>query len=187
MTSTLKSIVVCCVVFVSFHANAQLDANSKPKWGLETELVQPFIPEVGIIRLQGTYTLKASEKMKSDLMFGAYIRPNVKHDVVEKINEYMLMLGYRQFFWKGLHAEAKSNMGFAWGTRNLIDGKDYNNPTWFWEANAGYKLDFAKKQNSNLYVLVQGGVISKILADIGPRGGKTDTFPQATLMVGINF
>jgi hypothetical protein len=60
MTSTLKSIVVCCVVFVSFHANAQLDANSKPKWGLETELVQPFIPEVGIIRLQGTYTLKVT-------------------------------------------------------------------------------------------------------------------------------
>ena len=64
---------------------------------------------------------------------------------------------------------------------------DYESFSWFWEANAGYKLDFAKKQNTNLYVIAQFGILSKITADIGPRGGKSDTFPQGNLVVGINF
>jgi hypothetical protein len=143
---------------------------------------------VGIIRLQTTYALSPPEsKMKGELLLGAYIRPNIKHDVVEKINEYLLITGYRQYFWKGLHAEAKSNLGYAWGTKNLIDSKDYNKLSWFWEANTGYKFDFAKKQNTNLYAIAQFGILSKITADIGPRGGKSDTFIQGNLLVGINF
>jgi hypothetical protein len=170
------------------QAKAQNSSDDAPKkWGIETELIQPFLPNVGIIRLQGTYTLTAPEKLQGDLLIGAYIRPNIKHDVVEKINEYMLITGYRQYFWKGLHAEAKSNLGYAWGTRNLIDGKDYNKFSWFWEANAGYKLDFAKKQTSNLYAIAQFGILSSITADIGPRGGKSDTFIQGNLVFGINF
>lgn len=171
------------------QAKAQNSSDNAPKkWGIETELIQPFLPNVGIIRLQGTYTLTSPEsKMKGDLLLGAYIRPNVKHDIVEKINEYLLITGYRQYFWKGLHAEAKSNIGYAWGTKNLIDGKDYNKFSWFWEANAGYKFDFAKKQNSNLYAIAQFGILSSITADIGPRGGKSDTFIQGNLVVGINF
>jgi hypothetical protein len=181
-------ILFAALLFLSNNAFAQLTVDSPKKWGVETELIQPFVPTVHIVRLQGTYTVTASEaKLKGDFLFGMYIRPNVKHDVVEKINEYMLITGYRQYFWRGLHAEAKSNIGYAWGTRNLIDAKDYNGFVWFWEANAGYKFDFAKKQNHNFYAIAQFGVISKIVADIGPRGGKTDTFPQGNLVVGINF
>jgi hypothetical protein len=181
-------ILFAALLFLSSNAYAQLTLDSPKKWGIETELVQPFVPTVNIVRLQGTYTVTTPEaKYKGDLLFGMYIRPNVKHDVVEKINEYMLIAGYRQFFWKGLHAEAKSNIGYAWGTRNLIDAKDYNGFVWFWEANVGYKFDFAKKQNRNFYAIAQFGVFSKIVADIGPRGGKTDTFPQGNLVVGINF
>jgi hypothetical protein len=182
----LFSTMLLAVIFNQAKAQNSSD-NAPKKWGIETELIQPFLPNVGIIRLQGTYRFTAPEKQRGDLLFGAYIRPNVKHDIVEKINEYLLITGYRQFFWKGLHAEAKSNIGYAWGTKNLIDGKDYNKFSWFWEANAGYKFDFAKKQTSNLYAIAQFGVLSSISADIGPRGGKSDTFPQGNLVVGINF
>lgn len=169
-------------------AFSQTSTNVPKKWGLETELIQPFLPEVGIIRIQATRTMTSlSKKMKGDLLFGGYIRPNVKHDVVEKINEYMLMVGYRQYLWKGLHLEVKSNMGYAWGTKNLIDGKDYETATWFYEPNIGYKFEFARKQKSNLYALAQFGVIGNIVGDIGPRGGKTDIFPQGNLFIGINF
>jgi hypothetical protein len=185
MKQFIKTITTFLLIFGFFNLKAQ--DNASKKWGLETELVQPFLPDVGIIRIQGTYALTASEKKRGELVFGAYIRPNVKHDVVEKINEYLLITGYRQYFWKGLHAEAKSNLGYAWGTKNLIDGKDYNNLSWFWEANAGYKFDFAKKQNANLYASAQFGILSKITANIGPRGGKPDTFIQGNLLVGINF
>jgi hypothetical protein len=181
-------ILIGAILLIGSNTFAQSNSGAKSNWGVETELIQPFLPEVGIIRIQATKTITSSLKRnKGDLLLGAYIRPNVKHDIVEKINEYLLMVGYRKYFWKGLHAEAKSNIGYAWGTKNKIDGKDYNNFSWFWEANAGYKFDFAKKQQSNLYVIPQFGILSSVSSDIGPRGGKPDTFVQGSLLLGINF
>ena len=149
MKKLINALLILLLFGISNQLKAQLNVGNMPKkWGIETELIQPFLPTVGIIRLVATRTVYAPvNAFKGDLLIGGYIRPNVKHDVVEKINEYMLIVGYRQYFWKGLHAEARSNMGFAWGTKNLIDGKDYNNPTWFWEANAGYKFDFANARS----------------------------------------
>jgi hypothetical protein len=184
-----NSIPILIIVLLLSHgkAFAQLSSDKPKKWGIETELVQPFLPNVGIIRIQATHTLTSSESKRGDLIIGAYIRTNVKHDIVEKINELLFVTGYRQYFWKGLHVEAKSNIGYAWGTKNLIDGKDYNNFSWFFEANIGYKFDFGKKEKYNLYILPQFGILSKISADIGPRGGKSDTFPQGNLVLGVNF
>ncbi len=184
-----KSISSLIMVLLLSNGKAFTQSNSATsrEWGIETELIQPFLPEVGIIRLQATHTITSPESKRGDLIIGAYIRTNVKHDIVEKINELLFVTGYRQYFWKGLHAEAKSNIGYAWGTKNLIDSKDYNNFSCFWEANIGYKFDFGRKEKYNLYVLPQFGVISSISADIGPRGGKSDTFPQGNLVLGINF
>jgi hypothetical protein len=171
---------------------AQSIEQSPKKWGFETELVQPFLPTVNIIRLQATRTLTSPEsKMKGDLLLGLYVRPNVKHDVVEKINEYMLIVGYRQYFWKGLHIEAKANMGYAWGTKNLIDGKDYETATLFYESNLGYKFNLSKKSKNKLYVIPQFGVLGNARGNnsvnIGPRGGKPDVFIQGNIMLGINL
>jgi hypothetical protein len=189
-----KSIQIFAVSLLlgSSQAFSQISSESPIKWGLETELVQPFLPTVNIIRLQATRTItKPESKMKGDLLFGMYIRPNVKHDVVEKINEYMLILGYRQYFWKGLHLEAKANVGYAWGTKNLIDAKDYETSTIFWESNLGYKFNLTNKTKSSLYLIPQFGIIGNAKGEntvnIGPRGGKPDTFIQGSLIVGINF
>jgi hypothetical protein len=189
-----KSILSLSVLLalVSGEAFSQISSDSPKKWGLETELIQPFLPEVGIIRLTATRTVTAEKsKMKGDLLFGMYIRPNVKHDVVEKINEYMVVVGYRQYFWKGLHLEAKANVGYAWGTKNLIDGKDYETSTVFWESNLGYKFNLTNKTKSSLYLIPQFGVLGNAKGEntvnIGPRGGKPDTFIQGSLIVGINF
>jgi hypothetical protein len=186
MTKTMQ-FLLGGMLFLQISARAQTNAGTK-KWGFETELIQPFFPNAGIIRLQATRILSTPEsRFRGDLMFGGYIRPNVKHDIVEKINEYLLMTGYRQYLWKGLHLDAKSNIGYSWGTKNKIDGKDYNEFSWFWEGNLGYKLDFAKSETRNFYLIAQFGVISKIMANAGPRGGKSDTFPQGNLLFGINF
>ena len=191
MTKSIQIFAVLLLLSGS-QAFSQISSDSPKKWGLETELVQPFLPTVNIVRLQATRTLtKPESKMKGDLLFGMYIRPNIKHDVVEKINEYMLILGYRQYFWKGLHLEAKANVGYAWGTKNLIDGKDYETSTVFWESNLGYKFNLTNKTKSSLYVIPQFGVIGNAKGEnttnIGPRGGKPDTFIQGSLIVGINF
>jgi hypothetical protein len=183
----ILAVNISCLFSQIVTAQTKPDSINAHKWGFEAELIQPFIPTINIIRFQVTKTIYTSISMHGDLLLGAYIRPNVKHDVVEKINEYMAMVGYRHYFWKGLHLEAKSNMGYAWGTKNLIDDKDYETPTWFWESNIGYKFNFAKREKRNLYVIVNAGGIGNIVADIGPRGGKPDNFLQAGLVLGINF
>jgi hypothetical protein len=185
-------VVIATILLVNSKSFSQSSSSNSLKWGIETDLVQPFLPNVGIIRLTATRTITAQKsKMKGDLLFGMYIRPNVKHDVVEKINEYMAVLGYRQYFWKGLHAEAKANVGYAWGTKNLIDGKDYESSTIFWESNIGYKFSIANKSKSSIYLIPQFGIIGNAKGEnttnIGPRGGKADTFVQGSLIVGINF
>ncbi len=189
----ILSTVFATFLLINDNLFAQDSSNhAQKKWGIETELVQPFLPQVGIIRIQGTRTIGSpASNTKGDLLFGAYIRPNVKHDVVEKINEYMLILGYRQYFWKGLHFEGKANVGYAWGTKNLIDGKDYETSTIFWESNLGYKFKLTDKTKSSLYVIPQFGMIGNAKGEntvnIGPRDGKPDTFIQGSLLVGFNF
>ncbi|MEA5461106.1 hypothetical protein VB796_18735 [Arcicella sp. LKC2W] len=175
-----------CHTFSAFSQVVEMP--SSQKWGVETELFQPFYPTVQIIRIQATKRLTPINfKNHGELIIGVYIRPNVKHDVVEKINEYMLVVGYRQYLWKGLHIEAKSNMGYAWGTKNLIDGKNYETPTWFWETNVGYKLNLIKKGENIIYLTPQFGGLGNIIADIGPRGGKPDNFLHGNILLGINF
>jgi hypothetical protein len=191
MTKTIQIFAVL-LLLIDSKAFSQTSSDIPKKWGLETELIQPFLPEVGIMRFTATRTISSeNSKMKGDLLLGMYIRPNVKHDVVEKINEYMVAIGYRQYFWKGLHLEAKANIGYAWGTKNLIDGKDYETSTVFWESNLGYKFNISTKSKSNLYLIPQFGLIGNAKGEntvnIGPRGGKADTFIQGSLIVGINF
>jgi hypothetical protein len=191
MKKTIK-ILSISLLLISSKAFSQTSTDSPKKWGIETDLVQPFLPQVGIIRLTATRTITSPQrKAKGDLLLGMYIRPNVKHDVVEKINEYMAVIGYRQYFWKGLHLEAKANIGYAWGTKNLFDGKDYETSTLFWETNLGYKFNIVNKAHSSIYLLPQLGVIGNAKGEntvnIGPRGGKPDTFIQGGLTIGINF
>jgi hypothetical protein len=167
-------------------------ADFSRRWGLEAELVQPFLPQVGIMRINATRSIaREGSKLKGDLLLGMYIRPNVAHDVVEKINEYMVAIGYRQYFWRGFHLEAKANIGYAWGTKNLIDGKDYQTSTIFWESNLGYKFILASRAKRSWYLIPQFGMLGNAKGEntinIGPRGGKPDTFIQGNLLVGVNF
>jgi hypothetical protein len=184
-----KQITILSISLLLFSSKAftQSSSENPHKWGIEAELIQPFLPEVGILRLQMSRVITS----KSDFLLGMYLRPNVKHDVVEKINEYMLILGYRHYLWKGLHLEGKANIGYAWGSKNLIDGKDYQTTTLFWESNLGYKFNLTNNTNSSIYVIPQFGIIGNAQSansvNIGPRGGKADTFIQGSLLVGINF
>lgn len=191
MKRLILSLIVLAASAVFPHAFGQSTTAGSTRWALETEAFQPFYPTVHIIRIQATHTLTPAHKQTGDLLLGMYLRPNVAHDVVEKINEYMLMAGYRQYVWKGLHAEAKLNTGYAWGTRNLIDGRDYETFTLFWECNVGYRLFIGGKSNARLYLVPQFGILdnarSAEATNIGPRGGKPDTFLQGNLLLGIHF
>jgi hypothetical protein len=177
-------------------ATTPASASSAQPWGIEIDLIQPFVPEVHIIRPKLTWTTWGTpEGLRGDLVLGLYIRPNVAHDILERINEYMLTAGYRQYLWRGLHVETLLNGGVAWGT-NQFDGLDYTTASLFLDVNVGYRFSFFSPggffytgdETVGFYVAVQGGVLLSLgVADIGPRDGKPDNFPQGMLLVGASF
>ena len=178
------------------HAQEPKTALRTYRWGVEIDLVQPFIPTVHIIRPKVTRTLwRRSTNRRADLILGLYIRPHVAHDILETIDEYMGTVGYRQYLWQGFHLETMVNAGAAWGT-NQLDGKKYTTASLFMDVNAGYRLGFFEPgglidegdKTAGFYVAAQAGVIFSLgVADIGPRDGKPDWFPQGNLLVGTSF
>lgn len=183
MKLILPSVVFLTMVFASF---AQSGEPAVHKWSFEADVVQPFIPTVGIFNIQATRNVFTGNSQKGDLLLGVYLRPNVKHDIVEEIDEYMLYIAYRHFLWKGLHLEAGMNTGYYWGWNNLVNGRDYEGVGMYWETNIGYKLELGKSKR--FFINPQAGFIGTMgLSDIGPRQGKSDNFVQGNLLLGLNF
>jgi hypothetical protein len=176
--------------------SAQADNNPVHKWGIEAEAIQPFLPTVNIFRIRGARSLWGTPVgLRGDLLLGAYLRPGIKHDVLNYIHEYQVSVGYRQYLWRGLHAEAGLDVGAAWGT-NRFDSKRYTTATLFLNANVGYRFGFFepggffenKKSSVGVYAIPQFGVYAGLgVADIGPRNGKPDVFLQGNLVLGVSF
>lgn len=193
------------LVLLGLEASAHADADDRApapaapashRWGIETEAIQPFVPEVGIIHARVTRHLwGALAGAHGDLVAGVYLRPHVEHDVVETIDEYMVTLGARYFAWRGLHVEALVDVGVVWGT-NRVDQMAYRTPTLFAELNLGYRLSLfapgglvGTPHEVGIYVAPQVGLLSSLGVgnDIGPRNGKPDYFLTAALLVGASF
>jgi hypothetical protein len=191
MKNSVKTIVIAIATIISIQANAQSDSsNDSKKWGFELDLVQPFIPEVEIISAKFTRTIFGNLDSKhGEVMLGAFIRPNVKHDVVDVIDEYMVSLGYRHYFTKNLNFEAQYYAGNVKGKKNKVDGKDYSGFVHFVEVNAGYKINVFKLKKSIIYLNPQFGYLQGLNEElmIGPRNGKADAFIQGKLQLGISF
>ena len=188
MKNSIKIIVVAIVLLINIQTNAQ--TSDSKKWGFEADLIQPFLPEIEIITVKFTRTIFGETDGKhGDLMLGAFIRPNVKHDVVDVIDEYMASIGYRQYFTKNLNFELQYYAGNVDAKKNKVDGKDYSGFVHFAEANVGYKLNIYKSNGITLYTMPQFGYLQGLNEEliIGPRNGKADAFVQGKLQIGISF
>lgn len=197
MVSTRLTVLVTTLAASFAFAQPELTAlaPSFNRWGLEFETIQPFIPTINIIRVRASYALWGhAGGLRGDLLLGVELRPNIVHDVVERISEYQLGPGYRQYFWKGLHAEVSFDVGVAWGT-NRFDGQFYRTATVFLNTNLGYRFAFFEpggffegKLPVGLFIMPQAGLYTSLgVANIGPRGGKPDLFPQVNLLLGASF
>jgi hypothetical protein len=190
MKNLIKTLAITLTTFLSIQVNAQSDSSESKKWGFELDLVQPFIPEVEIITAKITRNVFGETDDKhGEIMLGTFIRPNVKHDVVEIIDEYMVSLGYRHYFTKNLNFEAQYYAGNVDGKKNKVDGKDYSGFVHFAEVNVGYKLNIFKLKSTTIYLNPQFGYLQGLNKEliIGPRNGKSDAFVQGKLQIGISF
>lgn len=99
--------IYALVLFVCMGLGLVHAQQGTPVWGAELDLVQPFVPEVNIFTAKVTRTVWGQHPGKrGDIMLGAFVRPNIEHDVVERISEHLVSLGYRHYLYKGLHLEA---------------------------------------------------------------------------------
>jgi hypothetical protein len=75
---------LCVTMLLAPAAQAQrADTSDARRWGLEADLVQPFIPEVNIITIEATRTITGTPSAThGDLMLRVFVRPNITHDVV---------------------------------------------------------------------------------------------------------
>lgn len=171
-------------------------ARPSHRFAVELDVVQPFFPTVNILKPKFSWTVWGTPGgLRGDLLGVLYVRPHIVHDVVETMDEYMLGVGYRQYFWRGLHLEVLLEGGVAWGT-NRFDHRAYTTPTLFLEVNGGYRFGFFEPggffftgtEKVGFFVAPQlGTIIGLGVADIGPRNGKPDWFLQGNLLLGLSF
>jgi hypothetical protein len=191
---------------------APLLGKEEKKWSVETELIQPFIPTVHIGRIHLTRTIWGDwTEAHGEIKIGAFIRPRVKHDVVDVIDEYAASFGYRHFFDANWTIEANYYIGYVWADNNkwnrrylgpyalLAEApeirayafkeveKDYEGRVQFAEALVGYR--FFLNEEKSIYLLPQFGVIHGLHGSniIGPRDGKTETFLEGNLIIGTSI
>jgi hypothetical protein len=194
-----RSALVSCLFFTAVASAEPVTvtsaAPSPHPWGLETELVQPFLPTINIVRLTGTRTLWGSPGgLRGDVMVGGRYRLQTDDAVAQQVTELLLSVGYRQYFWRGLHAEAFVAGGWLAGT-NRIDGKRYSGAGFALSATAGYRFGFFEPggffdQHSGVgfYVTPQFGFLQVLTPDsLGPRGSVPSTYLQGALLVGLSF
>jgi len=189
--NALKLMTLLALPLLALPASAEEVRASLPSpaqtWGLETDVAYALVPGVRAYTLNATHTLWGErDSLRGDVVFGIYLRPRVAHNVVETLDEYLLNAGYRQYLWKGLHAEVMLQGGYAWGWNNALDGKDYQAPSILAAVHAGYRFAFLEDKAFGFYVLPQVGYLQGLYTNIGPRL-TPDRFFSAKLILGASF
>ena len=167
---------------------AETETPSK-KWGAEINPMWPFFPG-NIYRGQFTYETWRDNDLAGDVFVGFSARPFEFREDEGDFANYALTFGYRQFVWKGLHAELYQAFGPGYNRNNVIDGKDYT--SWDYEVGllAGYRWEFYETDRANLYVSTQHGFYY-VAAKSNPHPIKNFTGEEpiyvGTLNLGIRF
>lgn len=205
----MKTIITTLITFVFLVGT--ISAEEK-KWAVESELIQPFLPTIHIGKLQVTRTIWGDwNKEHGELKLGAFLRPRVKHDVVDIIDEYAASIGYRHYFNENWNIEANYYLGYVWADNNKWNRrnlgpyallgdtpeirayayqqveKDYEGRVQFAEALIGYR--FLLNEEKTIYMIPQFGVLHGLHGSgiIGPRDGKEETFIVGNLLIGLRF
>ncbi len=190
MNKVILSLAICIICLIGFDVRAQTnqEANDSKKWGIEFNVVWPFVPGVEIYTAKATRTLWTNGNAHGDLTFGFLLRPGTTEDEnAEEFSEFGVNIGYRHYFWKGLHAELALYPCFARERINKIDGQDYEGFAMTTEFYAGYKFDILKRTKYSIYLMPQAGIGYNFLSNLGPETEKNAPFPTFNLQIGVNF
>lgn len=150
-SSIIKIALLVLFLFATVIAYGQVMENSSDKkvspWGIGTSITYPMAE---IYMMQISYS-----PWEAGDILGGVAYQNWKNEQ-GRANAYTLLLGYRQFVWKGLHAEME-----LWPAYNpfhsSVDAKTYAGFELWMSLRLGYKIDFQLAGNE-FYILAQPSV-----------------------------
>ena len=128
-------------------------AQKESKFGIETDILWPFL--VQTTRTHFTVKLWQKGHLRGDVYVGLNIDFPRERETEGRFADYSLASGYRQYFWKGLHAEFSQTTGLSVLQNHVTTGKTYNSFDWLITGYVGYKFEFARKK---FYILPQFGI-----------------------------
>jgi hypothetical protein len=186
--------ILIALVGISLTANAQSEPTPAKRWGAEFNILWPIFPG-NIYKGQVTYETWRKAELAGDAYVGFHIRPFEFREDEGDFANYALTFGYRQFFWKGLHAEIYQAIGPGFNRNNAITGQDYD--SWDYEVGLllGYRLElFPKEKRDQMrfspYISTQQGFYY-LAAQSNPHPIQNSTgetpFYVGTLNLGVRF
>jgi hypothetical protein len=183
----------------SVPANGNTRASSAPahaekqpsRFGLETDILWPVFP--GATRTHVTATLWQKGQLRGDVYGGVNVDFPQDRDTEGRFADYSIATGYRQYVWRGLHAEFSQTTGLGVLQDHVTTGKTYNSFDWLVSGYVGYKYQFPGRK---LYIVPQFG-IARVVYKSNPwpifedktltrQVGET-SFPLGALRLGYSF
>jgi hypothetical protein len=127
--------------------------SQESKYSLETDILWPFL--VQSTRTHFIIKLWQKGSLRGDVYAGVNVDFPRDRETEGRFADYSLATGYRQYLWKGLHAEYSQTTGLGVLQNHVTTGKTYNSFDWLITGYVGYKFEFARKK---LYILPQFGL-----------------------------
>ena len=147
----IKRISAAIVMFAALSAayadGGEGTSGSDCRWGIGTSVTYPI---ASIYMAQLSYSLWSH----GDVLAG-YAYQHWKNDQ-GRSHAQTLLLGYRQYIWKGLHAEVELWPAYN-PFRSSVDGKTYRGVELWMSVRAGYRFD-CDVYGRELFVLAQPSV-----------------------------
>ncbi len=160
------------------RASARWPHDSSHRLGLE---VTPLSPLIRIWVLHLTYALWSQGELTTGY---AYMNNNLGD--LGRANAHSVLLGYRHFFWRGLHAELE-----LWPAYDRVlsfeDNQTYAAFDIWGELRVGYRFDLLRNETLDLYVLPQLAVGTGLYSSNPPPGIESESPFFAFPMVWIGI
>lgn len=185
----VRPFVLATVLLLGSRGDAV--AQAAPRFGLETDILWPVFP--GATRTHLTVTLWRNGHLRGDAYGGINVDFPQDRDTEGRFADYSVASGYRQYLWKGLHAEFSQTTGVGVLRDHVTTGRTYRSFDWLVSGYVGYRFDLPRRR---LYLLPQFGV-ARVLYKSNPwpiYADKTLTrevgetpFPLGSLRLGFTF
>lgn len=144
-------ILAFSIFIMNSYSQNKNSINLASKWQIELSILAPIAK---IYLAEAVYQLWQHKNMTGKLLLGLDFQ-NWDGDNTGQQEAYSLIVGYRQYFWKGLHVDYQFIPDYAF-FHSSIDSKTYEGLNIWHELRIGYKFNF-KIFKKEFYVLTQMG------------------------------